>query len=98
MSLEQLFCYKCYNFTIKQNLSHVIFRKFINRFRESPEDFRWNKQDREISLKKKMWRSLFFDKFEGFQPADLMKLDLFKGTLQGFCPQLQLTTLKKSYF
>ena len=45
-----------------------------------------------------MSRSLFFDKFEDLQPAVLLKLDLFKGAFQGFHPQLQLVTLKNSYF
>ena len=67
-------------------------------FQESTEDFCQNNQDREISSKKKMWRSLFFDKFEDLQPAVLLKLNLFKGAFQGFRPQLQLATLKNSYF
>ena len=31
-----------------------------------------------------MWRSLFFDEFEGLQPAVLLKLDLVTGAFQGF--------------
>ena len=62
------------------------------------EDFRWNTQDREISFEKENVKEFIFDKFEGLQPADVLKLDLFPDTFQDFCPELQLATLKNSYF
>ena len=62
------------------------------------EDFRWNTQDREISFEKENVKEFIFDKFEGLQPSDVLKLDLFTDTFQVFCPELQLATLKNSYF
>ena len=38
--------------------------------------------------------NLFFDKSEDLQLVKLLKLNIFSGTFQIFCPQLQLASLK----
>ena len=44
-----------------------------------------------------MGRNLFFNKFEGLQPANSLKLNLFTGNFQELWLQFQLATVNNSY-
>ena len=46
------------------------------------------------TVKKNICMNLFFDKSEDLQLVKLLKLNIFSGTFQIFCPQLQLVSLK----